>query len=113
MPGNGFGYGALRHLGRLEPSGPPPRLSFNHLGQFDSRAEDEDHSLFGTALPAVGADHDPADRGEQLVDVVGEVVDGRLSFAGYYRPDRHDRTTIEAVAADFAEALRGMAGDAR
>jgi amino acid adenylation domain-containing protein/non-ribosomal peptide synthase protein (TIGR01720 family) len=113
VPGNGFGYGALRYLGALEPAGPPPRLSFNYLGQFDSRAEDTDSSLFGAGLPVVGADHDPADRGEHLVDVVGEVADGRLSFAWYYRPDRHDRATVEAVAADFAEALRGIARDAR
>jgi amino acid adenylation domain-containing protein/non-ribosomal peptide synthase protein (TIGR01720 family) len=113
VPGNGFGYGALRYLGTLKPAGPPPRLSFNYLGQFDSRAEDEDNSLFGTTLPALGADHDPVDAGDHLVDVVGEVADGRLSFAWHYRPDRHDRATIEAVAADFAAALRGIAKDAR
>jgi non-ribosomal peptide synthase protein (TIGR01720 family) len=110
VPGNGFGYGALRHLGALE-SGPLPRLSFNYLGQFDSRAEDE--SLFGTTLPLIGADHDPADHGEHLVEVVGDVTDGRMSFAWYYRTDHYDRATIEAVAGDFATALRGIAGDVR
>jgi amino acid adenylation domain-containing protein/non-ribosomal peptide synthase protein (TIGR01720 family) len=113
MPGNGFGYGALAYLGTLEPQAPLPRLSFNYLGQFDSRAEDEDQSLFGETLPVIGADHDPADHGENLVDVVGEVTDGRLSFVWYYRADRFDRATIEAVAADFATALRGIAGDVR
>jgi non-ribosomal peptide synthase protein (TIGR01720 family) len=113
VPGNGFGYGALRYLGALEPTGTPPRLSFNYLGQFDARAEDEDNSLFGAGLPAIGADHDPADPGEHLVDVVGEVAEGRLSFAWYYRPDQLDRATVEAVAEDFAEALRGIAAAAR
>jgi non-ribosomal peptide synthase protein (TIGR01720 family) len=113
MPGNGFGYGALRYLGTLDAPGPLPRLSFNYLGQFDSRAEDEDASLFGAALPTIGTDHDPADPGEHLVDVVGDVTDGRLSFAWYYRTDRYERATIDAVAAGFAKALRGMAGDVR
>ena len=112
MPGNGFGYGALRYLGTLDPPGPLPRLSFNYLGQFDSRAE-EDGGLFGASLPAIGADHDPADTSQHLIDVVGEVNDGRLSFAWYYRADRYDRGTVEAVAADFAKALRGIAGDVR
>jgi amino acid adenylation domain-containing protein/non-ribosomal peptide synthase protein (TIGR01720 family) len=111
LPGNGFGYGALRYLGTLDPPGPLPSLSFNYLGQFDSRAE-EDGGLFGAALPVLGADHDPADRGEHLVEVVGEVTDGRLSFAWYFR-DCFDRATIEAVASDFTTALRGIAGDAR
>ncbi|HEX6355809.1 condensation domain-containing protein, partial [Actinophytocola sp.] len=113
LPGNGFGYGALRYLGTLDPPGPLPRLSFNYLGQFDSRAEDTEQSLFGATLPAIGADHDPADHGENLVDVVGDVTDGRLSFAWYYRTDRFGRATIEALAADFAQALRGIAGDVR
>jgi non-ribosomal peptide synthase protein (TIGR01720 family) len=113
MPGNGFGYGALRHLGTLDAPDPLPRLSFNYLGQFDSRAEDEDTSLFGAALPTIGADHDPADPGEHLVDVVGDVTDGLLSFAWYFRTDHYDHATIETVAADFAKALRGIAGDVR
>ncbi len=85
------------------------------LGQFDARADSAaaDESLFGASLPAIGADHDPADQGENLVDVVGEVDGGRLSFVWYYRSDRYDRATIEAVAADFAAALRGIAEDAR
>jgi non-ribosomal peptide synthase protein (TIGR01720 family) len=111
VPGNGFGYGALRHLGALDASGPLPRLSFNYLGQFDSRAEDTDQSLFGATLPVIGAD--AADPGDNLVDIVGDVTDGRLSFAWYYRTDHYDRTTIETVAGDFAKALRGIAGDVR
>ncbi|MFL6118292.1 amino acid adenylation domain-containing protein, partial [Actinophytocola sp.] len=113
VPGNGFSYGALHHLGRLDTPGPLPRLSFNYLGQFDARAENEDASLFGATLPAIGADHDPADHSENLVDVVGDVTDGLLSFAWYYRADHFDRATIQAVATDFAEALRAIAGDVR
>ncbi|MDQ3578736.1 MAG: condensation domain-containing protein, partial [Actinomycetota bacterium] len=113
IPGNGFGYGALRYLGSLRHEGVPPRISFNYLGQFDSRADDADNSLFGETHSVIGRDHDPADRGDHLIDIVGEVGDGKLTFAWYYQPDIHDAATIEAVAADFAEALRAIADDCR
>ncbi|WP_436498500.1 non-ribosomal peptide synthase/polyketide synthase [Actinokineospora sp. HUAS TT18] len=111
IPGNGFGYGALRYLGALTADGPEPAVSFNYLGQFDSRAQDEESSLFHATLPAIGQDHDPGNGGGHLLDVVGEAADGRLTFAFYYRPDRHDRGTVERVAADFATALREIAAD--
>jgi non-ribosomal peptide synthase protein (TIGR01720 family) len=113
IPGNGFGYGALRQLGRLEAAGADPQIAFNYLGQFDSRAQDEEHSLYQAVLPAVGQDHDPADRGDHLVDVVGEVGDGRLEFSWYYHPDVYDDAVVRAVADDFAAALRAIAEDCR
>ncbi|MFB9907499.1 non-ribosomal peptide synthase/polyketide synthase [Allokutzneria oryzae] len=113
LPANGFGFGALRYLGGLPESGAGPRISFNYLGQFDSRAQDAEHSLYLAARPSIGADHDPRDRGPHLVDVVGEVGDGVLGFSWYYHPDVHDTAVIEAVAADFADALRGIAEDCR
>ncbi|GLZ39063.1 non-ribosomal peptide synthase/polyketide synthase [Actinokineospora sp. NBRC 105648] len=111
LPGNGFGYSALRYLGSLEDHSAEPQVSFNYLGQFDSRAQDESDSLFGPTLSAVGQDHDPADRGGHLLDIVGEVSDGKLSFAWYYQADRLSAATAEAVAADFADALRAIAAD--
>jgi amino acid adenylation domain-containing protein/non-ribosomal peptide synthase protein (TIGR01720 family) len=111
LPGNGFGYGALRHLGKLDTPTPLPRLSFNYLGQFDSRPEDE--SLFGTTLPAIGTDQTPTDHSENLLDVVGDVTDGRLSFAWYYRTDHLNHPTVSTVATDFASALRAIAEDVR
>ncbi|SDI12834.1 non-ribosomal peptide synthase domain TIGR01720/amino acid adenylation domain-containing protein [Actinokineospora alba] len=113
IPGNGFGYGALRYLGGLAADGPAPAVSFNYLGQFESRAQDEESSLFHATLPAIGQDHDPGDSGGHLLDVVGEAADGTLTFAFYFRPDRHDRGTVERVAADFATALREIAADCR
>ncbi|MCP3804373.1 non-ribosomal peptide synthase/polyketide synthase [Allokutzneria sp. A3M-2-11 16] len=109
VPGNGFGYGALRYLGGMPESGTGPQISFNYLGQFDSKAQDAEHSLYRTALPSIGADLDPRDGGGHQVDVVGEVSDGVLGFSWYC----HDTEAVAEVAADFGAALRGIAEDCR
>ncbi|GLZ28595.1 hypothetical protein Lesp02_07850 [Lentzea sp. NBRC 105346] len=106
VPGNGFGYGALRWSGRVP--GVDPLVSFNYLGQFDSRAEDTSQSLFGEVLPAVGQEHDPADRDPHLVQVVGEVGDGRMTFSVIHRVAGFDQ-----VISDFQSALRSIAEDCR
>ncbi|WP_018682964.1 non-ribosomal peptide synthase/polyketide synthase [Actinokineospora enzanensis] len=111
LPANGFGYSALRYLGTLAEAGPAPEISFNYLGQFDSRATDESTGLFGTTLGAVGQDHHTDDRTGHLVDIVGEATDGKLAFAFYYHPDRHNATTIQTLADSFATALQSIAAD--
>ncbi|MDQ3401962.1 MAG: amino acid adenylation domain-containing protein, partial [Actinomycetota bacterium] len=113
IPGNGFGYSALRYLGSLRPAGPPPQVSFNYLGQFDNGSETGESALYRASRPSVGRDHDPTDHGDHLLDVVGEVGDGMMTFAWYYHPDTHHKATIDAVAADFAAALRAIAADCR
>ncbi|QFZ24669.1 non-ribosomal peptide synthase/polyketide synthase [Saccharothrix syringae] len=110
VPGNGFGYGALRQHG-LVPDGGRPAVSFNYLGRFDEGSGEAD-GLFRAVLPAVGQSHDPADAGDHLVDVVGEA--GRtLGFTWYHYPAVHPTAEVEAVAADFAAALRAIAEDCR
>lgn len=101
VPANGFGYGALRWSGRVP--GVEAAVSFNYLGQFDARAEDE--SMFGEVLPAVGRDH--VDRDPHVVQVVGEVADGRMTFSVIHR------VPADALVTDFARALRAIAADCR
>ncbi|MEV6443363.1 non-ribosomal peptide synthase/polyketide synthase [Amycolatopsis sp. NPDC051716] len=119
MPGNGFGYGALRHLGdpdvrkQLAETGPQPEISFNYLGQWDGSggAGTASESLYAAACGSLGLDHDPAEHHPHLLDLVGAVQDGELVFSLIYQPGRHDRRTVEAVAGDFAGALRRIAAD--
>ncbi|MEV1119913.1 non-ribosomal peptide synthase/polyketide synthase [Actinosynnema sp. NPDC049800] len=110
VPGNGFGYGPLRQHG-LVPDGGRPAVSFNYLGQFDG-GSDRSSGLYRAVRPSVGADHDPSDTADHVLDVVGEA--GRtLGFTWYYHPSAHSGAEIGAVAADFAAALRAIAADCR
>ncbi|MBB5803972.1 amino acid adenylation domain-containing protein/non-ribosomal peptide synthase protein (TIGR01720 family) [Saccharothrix ecbatanensis] len=110
VPGNGFGYGALRQHG-LVPDAGRPAVSFNYLGQFDGGSA-EATGLYRSALPSVGLDHDPADAGDHVLDVVGE-AGKTLGFTWYYHPSVHPAAEVEAVVADFAAALRAIAADCR
>ncbi|MEA5363472.1 non-ribosomal peptide synthase/polyketide synthase [Amycolatopsis sp., V23-08] len=122
VPGNGFGYGALRHLGapdvrrKLAETGPRPGISFNYLGQWDgsgAAGTATAESLYAALHGSLGHDHDPAEHRPYLLDLVGAVQDGELVFSLIHQPGRHDRKTVEAVAADFAGALRQIAADSR
>jgi amino acid adenylation domain-containing protein/non-ribosomal peptide synthase protein (TIGR01720 family) len=119
VPGNGLGFGALRELGspavreRLTGDDRTPRISFNYLGQWDGTAGESDTGLYRGPHSPFGQDHDPAERGAHLLDVVGAVQDGQLIFSWIHQPGRHDRATIESVAGVFADALRGIAADCR
>ncbi|MBL1100668.1 non-ribosomal peptide synthase/polyketide synthase [Streptomyces coffeae] len=119
VPGNGFGFGALRSFGapevreRLTGGGAGPQIVFNYLGQWDARSSQAQGGLFHAEHGSFGQDHDPGQGGSHLLEVVGAVQDGRLGFTWYYHPDVHERSTVEAVAADFADALRRIARDCR
>jgi non-ribosomal peptide synthase protein (TIGR01720 family) len=119
VPANGIGYGALRHLGPpevrsgLSGDGRTPQIAFNYLGQWDSTAKDTGEGLYRANHGSLGVDHAPGEREPHLLDLVGAVQDGRLSFSWIYQPAVHDRSTIEAVANSFADALRQIARDCR
>jgi amino acid adenylation domain-containing protein/non-ribosomal peptide synthase protein (TIGR01720 family) len=119
IPSNGFGFGALRYLGpaevrdRLSAGAADPQIAFNYLGQWDARSQEAGVGLYRAVHGSLGQDNDPADPGSYLLDIAGAVQSGRLEFSWCYQPDVHHRSTVEAVAADFAEALRRIANDCR
>ncbi len=117
VPGNGFGFGALRHLGtpdaRERLAGPGPQVVFNYLGQSGSTADHADGGLYRTVLDPIGQEGDPSDRGPHLLEVVGGVSAGELRFTWHYQPDRHEEATVRRIAEDFLDALRGIAADCR
>ncbi|CAM3627150.1 non-ribosomal peptide synthase/polyketide synthase [Kibdelosporangium persicum] len=113
IPGNGFGFGPLRYLGRLPGNGPQPGILFNYLGQWDSAAGEPDHGLLRASHGPAGQESDPGGRGPHLLEIVGAVGEGQLRFSVYYQPDRHEKSTVETFAAGFADALRGIAADCR
>jgi non-ribosomal peptide synthase protein (TIGR01720 family) len=119
VPDNGFGYGPLRYLSsseareRLFAQGSGPQISFNYLGQWDTRSEEADGGLYRSMHGSLGQDHDPANRSSHMLEIVGNVEGGQLAFCWYYQPGLHDHCTVEAVAGDFGDALRRIARDCR
>ncbi|WAC99100.1 non-ribosomal peptide synthetase [Streptomyces sp. NA13] len=117
VPGRGIGYGALRYL--REPdhpdrvalaAAPPPRISFNYLGQWDSA--DGGGGLVRDRLDALGADQAPGENRPHLIDVVAAVSDGQLWIEWMHAPSAHAPSTVRRLADDFATALRQIAAAA-
>ncbi|HLH58912.1 MAG TPA: hypothetical protein VKV33_07140, partial [Streptosporangiaceae bacterium] len=119
IPRNGIGFGALRYLGppgvrdrlRANPAG--RQVAFNYLGQWDARPAEPHGRLYQAVHGSLGQDHDPADAGPYLIEIVGAVQAGRLEFSWHYRPGVHDLSTVQAVAGDFLTALRRIARECR
>ena len=118
IPGNGFGFGALRYLGspvtreQLSANEQGPQIAFNYLGQWDARSQDEERSLYWATHSSIGQERDPAERNGHLLEVVGEVSNGQLRFSWYYGTDLQ-YATVQTVADDFVDALRRIARDCR
>jgi amino acid adenylation domain-containing protein/non-ribosomal peptide synthase protein (TIGR01720 family) len=110
IPNNGFAYGALRYLTDHLPPTPHPQVSFNYLGQFDSTGATES-GLYRATHTSIGQEQDDSAPPEHLIDIVGEVGDGRLAFSWYFRSNL--KSTVEPVVAAFETALRTIAKECR
>ncbi|HEY7817181.1 MAG TPA: condensation domain-containing protein, partial [Vicinamibacteria bacterium] len=110
IPRRGIGFGLLRYLrGDEELSrqlASRAEVSFNYLGQF--------HQMIPEGLPvrlltgSGGARE--SDRGERghLIEINGGVIDSRLQMVWSYSRRLHKRETMERLAGDFLESLRGI-----
>jgi amino acid adenylation domain-containing protein/non-ribosomal peptide synthase protein (TIGR01720 family) len=111
VPGNGLGYGALRHLGtpeqraRLERD-PAPGVSFNYLGRFDT---DPGRGALHTAMRLnPGGEHSPDEERAHLVEVVGRFEGERLVFDWYHATTVHDTATVRRLAEAMAAELAAL-----
>ncbi|WP_199442871.1 non-ribosomal peptide synthetase [Umezawaea beigongshangensis] len=109
VPGNGLGYGVLRHVRDRLRDRPDPEVVFNYHGR-DGVLES---ALYRRFLPPVGRERDPAGRADHLLEVVGVVREGRLRFEWHHSVDVHRHETVLALAEDFRDALRDVAGRVR
>ncbi|MGW2514730.1 amino acid adenylation domain-containing protein [Streptomyces scopuliridis] len=111
VPGQGLGYGALRHLQR-EPTlvdAPAPQVVFNYLGRFDDAPGATGSGPVRTVLPAVAQQSDRAER-PHLLDITGVVTGGRFRFAIRYSSATHHEKTIAGLSGEFLRELRTLLG---
>ncbi|MEU4892907.1 non-ribosomal peptide synthase/polyketide synthase [Streptomyces sp. NPDC044780] len=109
VPGNGLGYGALRHLSGAAPAGLPaePEISFNYLGQQDWEPPAPGgllHALTG----GLEGDMSPRAPRPHLLDVVGRVTDRRLELSWSYSRSLHRRATVRRLAEEMVAELRAI-----
>ncbi len=112
VPSNGIGYGLLRYLSadtiiheklrRL----PQAEVSFNYLGQLD--IGEERSSMFTNAKESSGRAGGSGNQRSHLIDIVGSVSGGSLSFGIGYCRKIHRKETIEKLALGFKEKLESI-----
>ncbi|MFC5720644.1 amino acid adenylation domain-containing protein [Streptomyces gamaensis] len=110
VPGNGFGYDALRRLGEQDAPArallkdAAPQVSFNYHGRFDAASAED--GLVRRRLDGLAdtlAEDEPR---PYLLDVVGVVEDGSLAFTWFYSANVHDEATVGRLAGELLAALR-------
>ncbi|WKX74034.1 condensation domain-containing protein [Streptomyces sp. XD-27] len=112
VPGNGLGYGALRHLagsGTPPAEHTPPAVLFNYHSQTEEITRTADRSLFHAFHDPIGQEQDGRERVVQALEVVGAVEGGRLGFDLYYSVNLHEPETIARVGSELVAALRSIA----
>ena len=106
VPRGGLGYGALRFLRPGADQRLPglPQIGFNYLGRQDWNGPTGGllHAPYG---PLTGGMDRTAER-PHLLDVLGQVSDGRLAFTWSYSRELHQRATVARLAAELAQELR-------
>ncbi|MFD5434091.1 non-ribosomal peptide synthase/polyketide synthase [Kitasatospora sp. NPDC127067] len=103
VPNGGLGHGALRHL-KPEPGLALPQIGFNYLGRQD-RSASPGGLLHAPAGPLTGG-MDRTARRPHLLDVLGLVAEGRLSFTWSYSREVHHSGTVARLAAELLDELR-------
>jgi non-ribosomal peptide synthase protein (TIGR01720 family) len=114
VPHHGIGYGLLRYLNQNAATRaslqalPQPQVAFNYLGQFDQAASHA--SLFSLAPEheSAGPDYSPSTPRQHLLEINGQVTDGRLRLGWTYNQNVHQAATIERLAQGFVEELQAL-----
>lgn len=112
IPNRGIGYGLLRYLSRNAEivaklqALPQAEVSFNYLGQFDQVLTES--SLFGVAKESVGPMISPLGTRSNLLYIGASIFQAQLHIDFNYSKNLHQKSTIEALAQGFLEALRSI-----
>jgi len=109
IPNKGIGYGVLKYVsedgevkGRMRRL-PEAELSFNYLGQTDQVMEQD--GLFRLSHESAGEDSSPSGRQKYLIEINAIVEEGKLRVDWTYSRNMYRRSTIEAFAEAYKDAL--------
>ncbi|MBM2616682.1 amino acid adenylation domain-containing protein [Actinoplanes sp. LDG1-06] len=109
VPGNGSGFGVLRHLnaaGRAALAArPEPQIVVNYLGRFTSG--DESGGPW-TSIGGLGGDADPDMPLSRALEINASVLDGRLSATLTYPDGVLTEAEVRSLAHDWFAALRRL-----
>jgi non-ribosomal peptide synthase protein (TIGR01720 family) len=111
LPNRGIGYGLLRYLSGDEALAeqlralPAPEVVFNYAGQSGGPARKaEGEAAVAAAVVPSHAWRFSGPR-KHLLEISGSVSAGRLQFRLTYSRNRHERHTVERLAAELGRAL--------
>ncbi|KAB8334017.1 AMP-binding protein, partial [Scytonema tolypothrichoides VB-61278] len=112
IPQQGISYGWLRYLledadtvAQLQAQ-PKAQVVFNHLGQFDGVVQTS--ALFQLADESSGPTRSPQNHRSHLLEVNSIIIGAQLRVDWTYSDNLHHSSTIESVAHEFLQALRGL-----
>ena len=108
IPHGGIGYGILKYLGAADAAFEKSKaeVSFNYLGQMDQAIDGD--SLFAGAPESTGAMQSERGQRRYLLEITMAVSGGRLQVQWSYGVQLHAKETIEQLAQEYMEALRGL-----
>jgi non-ribosomal peptide synthase protein (TIGR01720 family) len=112
VPARGLGHGVLRYLRAGEAVSadlaalPQAEVSFNYLGQLDQALPEA--SPFRWARESSGPTHSPRAARRYLIDLNVSVAKGVLTVRFLYSEARHERESVERLAARYVDDLRGL-----
>ncbi|GAB1538394.1 hypothetical protein NUACC21_10540 [Scytonema sp. NUACC21] len=112
IPHQGISYGWLRYLlddpettAQLTAQ-KPAQVVFNHLGQFDSVLQTS--AIFKLASESTGPGRSPLNHRSHLLEINSIIFDSQLRVDWIYSQNLHHSSTIEQIAQEFLQALRGL-----
>lgn len=107
IPNKGIGYGILKYLTPLEHKLDisftiQPEISFNYLGQFDQEVTTE---VFTVSNMSRGCLVNPEMNRDQLIDITGVTVGGKLRLSFVYNHLAFQKESIEKLIEGFTSNL--------
>jgi amino acid adenylation domain-containing protein/non-ribosomal peptide synthase protein (TIGR01720 family) len=109
VPRQGIGYGVLRYLNEELQEFPPSRVCFNNLGLFQTSANRG--PWLGSAQEDIPRSQDLGQERSLWFEVSAAITEDSLTIHWVYWSQLHRRETVERLAEDTMERLRGYLTD--